>query len=255
MAVMRQGRGAWPSDGRGGTLSNPTTPGKYYMLGEGWNTVGIHAVLRFLDGQSNIPFDEIAVHNGVKGIQSLLNACDGIKNKVTVDGVFGKQTDTAVRELQKIGSLPINGVVGPATMKTLMLLPIVKDSATKNISWEAVYGLLAFEGGWDPGAVGYVDSNDLGLAQVNTKAHPTVTVTRAYDPFWAIGFIENYLINARTYLGNNIRDMVASYNLGIGGARQWIAAGRPDVVWQPSWSTTPRKPNEYIDKILNAHKA
>jgi len=251
MAIERQGRGAWPSDGRGGTLKNSTTPGKYYMLGQGWGTPGLSAVLRFIDGQP-VPLDELAVHHGVKTIQRLLNECTGLGVTVKVDGIFGASTDAAVRKLQKIGSIKQDGIVGQSTMKTLLFLPVTKRSKTDD-EWHAVWGILTFEGGWDPGAVGYADKNDLGLAQVNTVAHPTVTIEQAFDHNWAIDFIYNYLYNAGKYLGDNIRDQVASYNLGIGGTRQWIAAGRPDV-WLPSWSTIERKPNEYIDRILNAYK-
>jgi peptidoglycan hydrolase-like protein with peptidoglycan-binding domain len=248
MAIERQGRGAWPSDGRGGTRKNPTTPGKHYLLAQGFDTVGIAAVLRFLDGQA-IPLDELAVNKGVLAIQRLVNACEGVSAKVPEDGLFGAKTDAGVREVQRLGSVPADGVVGPTTMKTLLLLPIMKAAAGR---WQAVYGLLQNEGGWDPGAVGYIDSNDLGLAQVNLIAHPTVTVEQAFDPFWAIGFINGYLANAEKYLAGNARDSILSYNLGIGGTRQWIAAGRPRL-WTPPWSKVERDTTAYVDRILAAH--
>ena len=254
MALVREGRGAWPSAGYGGTLRTNLTPGPYYLYRPemGWNGVGLAAPLRFIAGQ-DIPFDELAVHLGVKGIQTLLGRCEGITANPTVDGVFGPQTDRAVRQVQKLGSVTVDGVVGKNTMKTLMLLPILDTASAYTTSWEAVYGILNWEGGWDPGAVGYIDRNDLGLSQVNTHAHPMVTVEEAFDPLWAINFICGYLQNAANYLGGNVRDTVASYNLGIGGAKQWIRDGRPDR-WMPSWSSFERKPNEYIDRILNAHK-
>ena len=250
MAIERQGRGAWPSDGRGGTLKNPTAPGKYYMLAPGFAAVGLAAPLRFIAGQP-IPLDELAVHKGVLAIQKLLNACPNIQTRVAEDGIFGEKTSIAVKEVQKLGSVKEDGVVGVNTMKTLMLLPIVSREASFGVPWQATFGILQFEGGGDPGAVGYADKADLGLAQVNTHAHPTVTLEQAFDPFWAIEFVDGYLANAMKYLNNNLRDAVASYNLGIGGTRQWIADGRPEK-WMPSWSTIERKPNEYVDRILSA---
>lgn len=249
--VVRVGRGAWPRDGRGGTISG-AGPGPYYAYADLWRTVGLAAVLRFLDGQP-IPFDELAVHYGVKAIQRLVNRCELPDDLSVVDGIFGKETDLRVKDVQKRASLKADGVVGSKTMKALLLLPVVETAKRRNEPWEAVWGLLAYEGGWDPGAVGYLDNNDLGLAQVNLKAHPSVTVEQAFDPYWAIEFIAGYLANALTYLNGNVRDAVASYNLGIGGARQWIADGRPDE-WLPPWSTTLRYPNKYVDRILNAWK-
>lgn len=251
--IEREGRGAWPKDGRGGTLKTKTTPGPFYMMGEGWGTPGLSAVLKFIDGQP-VPLDELAVHKGVKAIQRLLNGCTGLGLQIKEDGIFQADTDHAVKKLQGLGSIKQDGIVGQKTMKTLLFVPITRKSAERwsGDQWKAVWGILHWEGGWDPGAVGYADKNDWGLAQVNTVAHPKVTLDQAFDPYWAIDFILDYLDNASYYLGRDIRDQVASYNLGIGGARQWIAAGRPDV-WLPSWSTIERKPNEYIDRILNAY--
>ena len=253
---MREGRGAWPTDGRGGTLAfNRTSPGKFYLYSPGFNMVGLEAVLKFLDNQP-VPRDELAVNYGVRGIQDLLKICPQV-NSDELDqsnrGVFDEATRDAVVELQKVASLTPDGVVGPQTMKSLMLLPILRTASATYLPYEPVWGLLAYEGAWDPGAVGYLDGNDLGMAQVNTVAHPHVTWEMAFSPAWAILFICNYLNNASKYLDGNLRDMVASYNLGIGGAKQWIRAGRPGV-WQPSWSSLERYPNDYIDRILNAHK-
>lgn len=38
---------------------------------------------------------------------------------ITVDGIFGKQTDKAVRHWQKVNGLTVDGIVGPITSATL----------------------------------------------------------------------------------------------------------------------------------------
>jgi peptidoglycan hydrolase-like protein with peptidoglycan-binding domain len=166
------GRGAWNSKGRGGTLKrlkDETTPaGPYYLLAKSpAPLVGVKARNDIRDGK--VPtLDDLAVNYGVKAIQKLLNA------GLVVDGVFGKGTDAKVRLYQGQKGLKVDGVVGPTTMKNLLLPHIKRMSGTKTVGgqplWQVVYGFLANEGAWDGGAVGYYDEGDLGLAQINGRA-------------------------------------------------------------------------------------
>lgn len=53
----------------------------------------------------------------VKYLQGVLKAKAG--QNVTIDGNFGPQTDTAVKNLQRFFKLTVDGVVGPQTWKTV----------------------------------------------------------------------------------------------------------------------------------------
>lgn len=70
-----------------------------------------------------IPFslDAFATERGDRGaevteIQTILK---GYGYSVTVDGVYGVQTERAVKSWQKSNGLTVDGVVGPATLSTL----------------------------------------------------------------------------------------------------------------------------------------
>jgi peptidoglycan hydrolase-like protein with peptidoglycan-binding domain len=61
----------------------------------------------------------------VETLQYLLRARG---HSVTVDGIFGPQTDTAVRAFQQQKHLPVDGIVGPQTWSALIIT--VKQGST-----------------------------------------------------------------------------------------------------------------------------
>lgn len=248
---MTYGRGAWSADGVGGTLApsgKETKPGPYYMLAsDPHDKIGLGTWCRREQG---LPVDQDynATFHGVVAIQALLNAY--VKADLSGDGIFEERTKWYTAEAQKKAGLTPDGIVGPKTMKAILLPLIEHISAELEEPWEPIYGILRWEGGFDPGAVGRIDPQDWGLAQINTKYHPEVSFAEAFCPSFAVRFVASYIRYALDSLSGNLRDAVASYNLGIGGAKQWIEDGRPNV-WLPSWSSLERKPNAYVDKILN----
>lgn len=250
-----QGRGAWSKVG--GTLKKTvvnkktvTVPGPYYMLASDPNQrVGLRPWLLNYAGQK-VDLNESAVWHGVVAIQVLVA---GLGISCPIHGVFDVETDNAVRSAQGKLGLVADGVVGQSTMKRL-LLPLIKRVAKEQMDqdWTGIYGVLANEGAFDPGAVGYLDSNDLGLAQVNLPSHPSVSFSDAFCPSKTVNFVAT-LLGQGLSVFHDERDAVASYNLGVGGTRQWIAAGRPDI-WMPPWADKERNVKVYIDRIFGAAK-
>lgn len=241
--MAEHGRGAWNNAGVGGTkkYKDGDTPGPYYYLGTGKKPSGRR--------RTN---DEYAVYRAVIGYQRALNRRMGAK--LTVDGYFGPETSAAVTKFQEKHSDQTGtpwGGIGPESSEALLTPDVKKIVTTRDtdVTLEMVTGTVRHEGIWDCGAVGYLDTTDLGLAQINGKAHPTMTKRQRLNPMFAFNFIIDYYENALNQLDGNIRDAVASYNLGIGGARSWIAAGRPDT-WTPAGQTRPRDVKGYIDRIL-----
>jgi hypothetical protein len=251
-----QGRGAWSSKGVGGTLKKTTVkkvvqtvPGPYYMLhSTPLAQVGMRAFLMKYAGQP-VDMNDDAVHHGVIAIQVLVA---GLGIPCPIHGVYDVETDTAVRKAQGQLGLVADGVVGQSTMKKL-LLPLIKRVAREqmNQDWRPIYGVLANEGAFDPGAVGFLDAEDLGLAQINMPSHPDVKFADAFCPSYAVKFVAGLLGQALSVFHDE-RDSIAAYNLGIGGTRAWIAAGRPDLWSPPHAPDRERNVKKYIDNILKA---
>lgn len=246
------GRGAWNAAGKGGTLSiDGKKPGMYYRVpATGTNYIG-----KVVDPVNP---DQRAVKAAVKAYQAALNRRIG--TKLLVDGILGPVTGKAIVDFQKSRGEVADGVVGPKTSKALLFpdLSTVVVAQQKAYPGNAVItpvvvcGLITQESGWDAGAVGYVDDADLGLAQINGPSHPEYSEVQRLDPLVAFGFVFGYL---RTSLVNDkietIDDAIASYNLGVGGAVNWIKAGRPDK-WKPTANSAERDVRGYINKIKTA---
>lgn len=247
-----QGRGAWPSTGVGGTLKTSAgkiQPGPYYMLHpDPTKRIGYQQTVDRAKGKP-LELNQSAVWHGVIGIQALLNRYS-IKD-IPLSGVYDDATFKAAVYFQGKNGLAPDGIIGKKTMQSL-LLPLVKERAAKTkVGYIPVFGLLVNEGALDPGAVGGVDPDDLGLAQINMPSHPEISVSDAFCPSFAVNFVTNYYRNSLDEFNKDIGAAIASYNLGIGGTRLWIAAGSPDI-WTPPWAKGPRNVRKYINNILAA---
>lgn len=247
---MVNGRGAWPVSGLGGTLqankgTGGTKPGPYYMLAVSPSVqVGAGA------GVSSADLSARAVNYGVRAIQRAISRFGG--TNLLIDGVYGPATTKAVTAWQAKQPAAANtgvwGGVGQDSAKALFapwLRLVVEDH------FEVLYGIITVESTWDPGAVGYYDPNDLGLAQINGPANPSLPESARFDPDVAFSNAYTRLVLALNYFHGDLRTAIASYNLGLGGAAAWKKAGSPDL-WTPVGATQ-RDVGAYVDKILNAY--
>lgn len=232
------GRGAWPSKGLGGTLDKTgSKPGPYYTLGVG-------KVGTLSDN------NERAVQGAVKAIQVALN--EQQHTKLLVDGNLGPKTHGVLIGWQNDELLAPDGLFGSVSAPELFtptLRKSVKTYGAVGVTSKIISGITRTESAWDPGARGTIDPDDYGLGQINLPSHPGVSLEDALVPAFAFESMCGLLDDALDAFDGNIRDAIASYNLGQGGARSWIKAGRPDV-WTPPGSSKPRNVKAYIDKIL-----
>lgn len=248
------GRGAWSVQGIGGTLEygadGSTRPGPYYALAIG-DTPKVGS-----GGWKAASVNERAVHGAVLAYQRALNRqLGGLPgfDVIVVDGVYGEATRDAVFRWQKrqpkFRDISVWGGIGPSTSKWL-LMPTLRTWVADELE-AVVCGLVTQESGWDVGAVGFVDDDDIGLGQINGPANPDLTERERLRPSVAFPYVQHRVEVGLENFDGNLRDAVASYNLGFGGANSWIKAGRPDM-WQPTPGATPRNVRTYIDFILSA---
>jgi peptidoglycan hydrolase-like protein with peptidoglycan-binding domain len=76
-----------------------------------------HPILRLFDGLDNTSPE---LREDVRALQTLLNQ-DGAS--LTVDGILGRDTESAVRRFQNEHGLADDGIVGPLTWSALMGTP------------------------------------------------------------------------------------------------------------------------------------
>lgn len=230
------GRGAWPTSGRGGTLDpTGTKPGRYYANRGPVDVtstvsplllVGQLAAQRIPNGIVGV--DEYAVRAGVLALQRHLGLYD--------DGLYGPKTAAGVTIWQRSMGLVADGVYGPASARA-MFAPaldsfarqIATSGSTATVIARIGRGTIAYESGYDPGAVGVTTPVDLGLAQLNGPSHPAMTVDDRLDPLTSLRYATSLIASNLDAMSGNERDAIAAYNLGVGGARSWVRAGRPDV--------------------------
>lgn len=104
--------------------------------------------------------------NEVKAIQQELKD-RGLYNG-TVDGVYGKQTETAVKAFQKQQKITADGIVGPATLKKLGISIGTMPSATEaNVNLLA--RIISAESRGEP----YIGQVAVGAVVLNRIEHPS----------------------------------------------------------------------------------
>lgn len=256
LTYPERGRGGWPSLGTGGTISsNGLLPGRYFKASAGTlKAPGYTAYRAIRDGQP-VSINDYAVHRAVLAVQTELRrrgftSSDG--KPLTLDGLWGAKVDTAVKAFQAKAGLPADGVFGAATSKALFRPLMEQAAAATDLAHQAdlarvMYGTISWESGWDPAAVGGLTPDDIGLGQINGPAHPTMSVEDRLNPTASLPYVATLIDGNLKAFGYRLDESIAAYNLGRGGARSWVRAGKPQF-W-PAGSKN--DVHRYVDRILN----
>lgn len=229
MAVLVQpvtGRGAWNKRGVGGTLSlDGTAPGEFYRAPAGASKMIGAATARKVKAAQPVDTNEYATWRAVYAIQ--------VEIQVELDGVFGNDTAQGLKEWQGRVGLKPDGIFGQASSKWMFQRYL--QGAAGNVSkphhdlYRAANGHTWSESSMDPGCVGTSTPEDLGLCQINGRWHPDLSADFRLAPRVALPWQVQFVQDNIDAMGGNIGDGIAAYMLGVGGTKQWVVAGRPDV--------------------------
>lgn len=157
------GRGAWTKRGM------PSNGSQYYELVTPVN----------VGSQPGLDQDHRAVMFGVRTIQMRVNEL-GYLPALSLDGWLGPNTSAGIVWAQKRLGVATDGQAGPATLKA-MLWPYIKTLPYDPTVLHTVGGICQHESGYDPGAVGFQDADDLGLVQINGPANPALSEIARFD--------------------------------------------------------------------------
>lgn len=259
------GRGAWPaigaSRGAGGTLNGAGDgPGAYYRLATSpaVQQVGLKGWQADQNG-TEVSVNEYAVWRAVMAIQTELREGGFLganRKPLTLDGLFGKQTDFALRSFQTAHKLPSEGIFGPKSARAMFTTmaeeaagyaAIAADYKDPDEVVRVMLGTISHESSWDIGAVGS-NPKDLGIGQINVPSHPKLSPHGCLSPRTALPYMARNVILANLeWAEGDVRLAVAAYNLGRGGANSWRKAGFPQYWPAKSKNDIQR----YIEEVLN----
>jgi peptidoglycan hydrolase-like protein with peptidoglycan-binding domain len=143
---------------------------------------------------------------------------------VTADGVFGQQSDTALRAAQAKWKLQVDGHAGPLTFRAAAVHLARRVQRSRGIIPGALRGQIELESGNYPGAVSPQrddGSYDAGLVQTNTDVFPASV---GFDPVQAVGKLAD---RVKRYYG---------FFEGIEDTRRWqLAQGAWNAPAFASW--------------------
>lgn len=130
---------------------------------------------------------------------ALQTAC-GLSEQDT-DGIFGRQTHDAVKALQSMLNIKVDGISGPGTEKAYCLF--ILTSVGRGVPAGLPRGIIEGESGYRFGAQSptYVRSGvlkaDLGAVQFSTSESDEEAVLRALDPAQGIARLCSHLQDKR----------------------------------------------------------
>jgi hypothetical protein len=142
---------------------------------------------------------------------------------------FGEAVENSVKDFQKARNITVDGEVGQTTGRALFRDRIVDVESLLELPAGTLGKKIALESAFDPAAVGFVDPDDKGLCQINTRIH-TVSEAQAFDPEFSVVWAGEYVLAQKREIerrANTMKAARAAYNVGNFYAAEWMLAGFP----------------------------
>jgi hypothetical protein len=163
----------------------------------------------------------------VRGIQTEL-CRRGYYSPDLGTGTFGPHTADACAQFQRSKVLPVDGEVGFKTAAHLWSDHCHWFEAVHGLPIGLLHGLIALESAWDPGAEGWFDPQDRGIAQIRRASHPDVTDELAFgDQPFCLEWTAQRIANAYAGLGVERWEPAIAYHNNPKKARAWAETGEP----------------------------
>jgi len=154
------------------------------------------------------------------------------KNLVIDTFVFGDAASNRLGDFQESKGLKRDEQAGPITLRELFRKRVEQTELFHGFEKGTLGKQIFLESAFDPVAVGVVDPEDTGIAQINLRIHSDITQTQAFDPVFSIKWAADYIDSAAARIENEINVLKAAraaYNVGAEYAKQWLLAGFPET--------------------------
>jgi len=166
-----------------------------------------------------------AVGYGIVGIKRLLNEQG---NDLPLTPKWDRKAHDAAVAFQIRAEIPQDGYVGPVTMEWLLRPTMLSIAVEHKVHPRWLYGVCHAESGFDPGAQGWDNPPDSGLAQFNV-ANGTVTMEEAYRPRRALALLaKRWLTALDKYVSDDRKltlDCAIAQHRSPAAADAWFATG------------------------------
>ena len=166
---------------------------------------------------------------------------------------FGDAVTQRLKEFQKDHGLKVDGQAGQSTLTELFRKRVIAMEKKYDLPVGSLGKKIKLESGYDPIAVGIVDPQDTGMAQINIGIHQSVSKEEAFDPAFALDWAAKYDRGNFDIIADRIDVMKAAraaYNIGNTYAQRWLlpvfpASGGPLLNGQDGYE----RPTKYLALI------
>lgn len=155
---------------------------------------------------------------------------NGFGKNLIMNPVFGEAATNRTKEFQESVGLTPDGTIGRITARELFRKRVQEIEQDYGLPHGTLGKKFLLESAYDPVAIGFVDPDDTGIAQINLRIHTGVSLEQAFDPEFSFGWAAEYVKDNRDRIireVNVLKAARAAYNIGVEYAKRWMLDGFP----------------------------